>query len=126
MSPVATGLRYSPKGLYLRSSIKIYAAVHMSREVLGIVPHFSLPPQSVPLMSQPVPFASSQFPSCLSPSHLLLMSQPVPFAPHILAHPICPKSVPLMSWPAHSQFPSCPSLLHLPDPLLHCQPVLYP
>jgi len=50
------------------------------------------------------------------PQPVPLMSQPAPFAPHVPDRPICPKSVPLMSWPAHSQFPSCPSLLPLPDP----------
>jgi len=64
-------------------------------------------PQPVPLMSQPVPFAPIHFLSCLSLPHL-----PQVTSPHVLA---CPQSVPLMS-----------SLLPLPDPLLHCQPVLYP
>jgi len=47
-------------------------------------------------------------------------------SPHISASPIWPQLVPLISWPVYSQFPSCPSLLPLPDPLLHCQPVLWP
>ena len=82
----------------------------------------------------PFSFDPSKFPHVPSlppfvPKSVPLMSQPVPFAPHVSACPICPKSVPLMSWPACSQFPSYPSLLPLlplPETLLHCQPVLYP
>jgi len=91
-------------------------------------------PQSLHFMSQLAPFAPSHFPhvsvSPIWPQSLHFMSQLAPFAPshfpHVPTRHICPKSLSLMSWPARSQFPSCPNLLPSPEPLLHCQPVLYP
>ena len=68
--------------------------LQISREVLGIVPHFSLAPASsphvsacpicptsLPLMSQPVPFAPSHFPSC--------PGLPAVSSPHVPACSLC-------------------------------------
>jgi len=64
----------------------------VSREALGIVAHFSLAPVSSPHVSA--------YPIC--PKSLPLMSQPAPFAPSHFPHVLpCPQSVPPMSQLAH-------------------------